>query len=287
MFRTSGLERLIAAGYSEGFVRWGERGGDGLTDWRRIRNIILREMGASPLSSGATGFMKRLHCSDLYLATACAQLATELASPGKLEARSERSRLAWKVFSTEYAKFIGELARLFAGHDLASHKLTNELLAFFLLPDDSGTNPIARYDGRSSLYTWLRVEVRRACNRIEQARSAPEAKGTEGRSDQPIPGTVGQVPGANALGPAPAAMVLRAFRQLAPKERLLLLWRHKNRLSVEEIAGLLGMDEPRTLQFLERAHLKLANKLRSIAGDIHGKGAKDIDIEEYIRSIVE
>jgi RNA polymerase sigma factor (sigma-70 family) len=283
MRQTSDLEMLIALAYSEGFSRFGDLRLDQQVYSSRIQNVIREHLGGSAQSSAITPFMLRLYASDLYLATACAQQAVILASAATLDLQVEYSRLAWKVFSATYKEFIGELARLFTGHDQSSPDLTNAALDYFLLPDDSGTSRISLYDGRSSLYTWLRVVVRQASDELLRSGSTAEIEGPEVKTKQPARANIEQFKTGNPGRSVFTEAVSASFYKLTPKERLLLLWHYKDELPMEKIATLLGMHELRTRRFLERTLVKLASEVRETLGDKHRLSANDI--EGFIREI--
>jgi len=231
-----------------------------------------------------------LNASELYLTTACANQAREFASSDQPNRHHELSRLAWKVFSSRYKGFIGELARLAFGHGGAPEDLTDRMLDYLLLPDGSRTSRISVYDGRSSLHTWLRVVIRSASVQMQD----PQPSGVTGTHasspDKPVPAKIGQLLVENSYGVRLADVLTAAFRELAPKERLILLWQHRDRLPQEKVAELFGMDRFRAQRFLERTRLKLDNKVVAILTK-HGMSTSSIrdsleDIAENFGDVI-
>jgi len=285
MGRTSDLDMLIALAYSEGVSRFGDLQLDPRAYASRIRSIIHAHLGRSPVFSAITQFMLTLYGSDLYLAMACSQQAARLAPSLRQDFQAEYSRRAWKIFCATYQEFIGELARLFTGSSQPSTGLTKASLDYFLLPDHSGTSRISFYDGRSSLYTWLRVMVRQAADELLHPTTAAEIRGADAKSSRQVRAGVEQFTAGGAEQIVLATVVAGAFHQLTPKERLLLLWRYKDGLPTERIAELLGVDASRIRPFLERTRLKLAGKVGEILGDTDRISPNDI--QRFIRDITD
>src|SRR5437588_10362325 len=109
MLLKSELEPIIAGGYSEGQVRFGDLGLPLPTYTDRVGSIVRKHLGQTPPTDHAISFVKALHSRDLYLATACAQ-----SSPGinrhQLEPeRPEHTSVAWKMLETTYKGLIWDL----------------------------------------------------------------------------------------------------------------------------------------------------------------------------------
>jgi DNA-directed RNA polymerase specialized sigma24 family protein len=98
-----------------------------------------------------------LHTSDYYLTAACA----------------EQYEAAWRKFYDEFRRFIHRVARFVSTSPDIAEEVAGWLLSNLCQPDRSGRMRIDRFDGRSSLATWLRVMIcHRAINERERRHNA-------------------------------------------------------------------------------------------------------------------
>src|ERR1700730_6095038 len=104
-------------------------------------------------------FAGRLYLRDLYLTCGCVN----------------QSEKAWKAFDVRYRRFITDLIRFCYRQGTDNEEIADSVLVSLCLPDRSGRQRIASYDGRSSLATSLRViVVNRAINDRNERRLASD-----------------------------------------------------------------------------------------------------------------
>src|SRR5215467_9364440 len=149
MVLTSNLELLIAHAYSEGRARFGDLELDAKTYADRIRSIIRKHLGLAPPEHAAIAFVKGLHGTDLYLATACAQESCAPEQAEKNHANEKPSSLAWKTLGATYQAFIHDLARLFFRQRFIAQDIADKILPNLFFLDSSGNSQTTSYDGRA------------------------------------------------------------------------------------------------------------------------------------------
>jgi RNA polymerase sigma-70 factor len=249
------LARLIATGYAEGRMTFGELELGLGTYAARIKAIVIKNLGPEASDDAIVRFAKNLHYKDLYLAIACAQEGIGLSN----HAHSGRgcSSAAWQVLETKYKVFINDLARFFSHYDSATDDIAENMAAELFLPDRSGNSRIMSYDGRSSLCTWLRVVVsNRAINKLR----SPDSRVKELSSDVPnkhVVDSVDQAMTANRYGRHLSDAISETCFHLTKSERLLLLWRYADGLPLGRIATLLGIHQSNVTRRLKHIYSKL------------------------------
>lgn len=280
------FESIVSTAYSDGRARFGDLGLHLPIFSERIRSIVQKHMGMSPLPGQELDFLKGLHGGDLYLATACAQHSPGMMNGGDEATDSENASSAWRVLEKTYKGFICDLVRFFYSTSFAAQDLADSILADLFLPDRSGTSRIASYDGRSSLSTWLRVVV---CNRaINARRCSATVKNTDIQAeipDGPALESIELTVLARRYGAALGDSLKSACSGLTPRERLILLWRYEDGLQLGQIARLLGIHQSNVTRQLERMQGKLRDEVVSILAQKHGLSRSAI--QECIQDIVE
>lgn len=280
------LEPLIAGAYSEGRARFGDLGLELETYASRVLSVTERYLGSLSSQEAATNFIKGLHGRDLYLATACAQESLGLVAGAPSPSPRQHEGRAWKTLELTYRTFISDLARFFFRSSFVAQDLADNILADLFFPDRTGTSRIVSYDGRSSLSTWLRVVV---CNQaINAKRRSSYSQSTEISTDIPdLPAwnTMDRVVRFNRYeGPLRDALAT-ACRTLAPRERLILLWRYQEGLQLGQIAELLGIHQSNVTRQLDRLKLRFRNQVIAILTAKHGLSGQAI--QECFKDLVE
>lgn len=217
--------------------------GVSLITWQtRIADIVGKCL-TDPGEGSSAAFVERLHTRDLYLATGCA----------------ERHETAWQRFETLYQRHIDDLVRCLAGNMLHAVDVGEGLLVDLFLPDTSGRSRIASYDGRSSLATWLHVIVShrvtnervRKWNAVERPGDIPEI------ADHTAPHDIETRLSVERYGPAIEDSLRRACLGLDRGEMLMLTWRYRRGLLLEDIARLLAVHPSTVCRRLERLQERL------------------------------
>jgi RNA polymerase sigma-70 factor len=187
-----------------------------------------------------------LYKNDLYLSAACA----------------EQKPSAWERFLSLYHDYIQAMARFVTQTQDMANDLAGNLPGHLFLPDRSGCSRMASYDGQVALATWLRVIMTR------QAINERECKASGHKSLDELPDLVDEMNlqrlESNARAAKYAAMVRPAFEAagaaLSERERLLILWKYKDGLSSQEIAGLLAVHPATICRQLQEVYRKLARE---------------------------
>src|SRR5947209_14782147 len=125
MLLNSKLELLISGAYSEGLARFGDLGLTLKSYSKRVTAITEKYLGSSPLDEDIFNFIKGLHGTDLYLATACAQ---ESLMPETNFSTQPRTGLAWKALEQRYRAYISDLARFFFRKSFVAQDLADNIL---------------------------------------------------------------------------------------------------------------------------------------------------------------
>jgi RNA polymerase sigma-70 factor (ECF subfamily) len=279
------LEAIIAKAYSEGRDRFGDLGLDLPIFAKRIDSIIRKYLGESPSMAAIIGFVKGLHCSDLYLASACALYSPGGPKPNAISSADETGSLAWKVFETTYKGYIRSLARFFHRGGFIADDVADNILADLFLPEHSGVSRIASYSGRSSLSTWLRVIVcNRAINALRSSHVTQNLEMPPDPADEVSLNTVELALRAQRYGPMLEDSFAAACQTLTPHQRLILLCRYEQGLQLGQIGRLLGIHQSNVTRQLERLQSRLRSEVIAILSSKHG--LSPLAIQECFSDIV-
>lgn len=234
-----------------------------------VWDIASKHLGLSSANSAIVDFTRRLHLCDLYLACGCV-----LNREG-----------AWKAFDTRYRRFISNLVRFCYRHGADNEEIADLVLVNLYFHDRSGRQRIASYDGRSSLATWLRVIViNRAINESNERKVVMEE-------------CVADIPDGRALASFDSALragrygkilcdsLEEALRQLAPAERLMLLWRYDQNMPLGDIADLMGIHQSNVTRRLVRIQARLRDSVIDILASQHQ--LSPAAIQECLADVVE
>jgi RNA polymerase sigma-70 factor len=232
--------------YAEAYAYHGDLDLNAKDFSRRLETILQKHLGPQPSASAATALFDRLYKNDLYLSAACAQ----------------QKQSAWERFLSLYRDYIQAIARFVTQTQDMANDLAGNLPGHLFLPDRSGCSRIASYDGQTALATWLRVIMTR------QAINERERKASGHESLDELPDLVDEMTlqriECDARAAKYAAMVRQVFEAaggaLSHHERLLILWKYREGLSSQEIAGLLAIHPSTVCRQLQEVYRKLARE---------------------------
>lgn len=199
-------------------------------------------------------FARALHLDDLYLATACVQ----------------QDETAWAECGREHFEFMRDFAGRFLPRD-AAREVTDMVIA-----DLWQRGKLARYEGRSTLRTWLGAVT---------AHAALNAAKTQGRShdaqNPPGPRPLDRVdalrrPEQKEAARLLSAMVQDAVSSLSDEDRLLLLFHYEQELSLDRIGALLHTSKATLSRRLKRIREQLRQTLEGLARERYGSTTSDV-----------
>jgi len=198
----------------------------------------------------AESHVRRLSLDDLYLAAACA--------------RGEEA--AWEECLARHGAFMRDFARRFL-REPAAGDVADQVVA-----DLWQRGKMARYQGRSTLRTWLGSIVAHAALNAMKAgrRTVPLEPGEDGQL-RASPAVVDGV-----LGPERALLqdlVKEAMAALAPENKLLLLLHYEQGLTLDEIAGVCGGSKAALSRKLQRTRDELRSAIDSLSRRAGGSSA--------------
>lgn len=209
---------------------------------------VRREMRIADAARGGKAFGAGAPPEDVFLAIACAEGVAG----------------AWESFGREYAPRLRGLLRKHRAGDAEADDLVSDLAGYLCQParDVEGVTRIGAYDGSSSLFSWLAVIVLRdARHRRIRIAAAPQS-GTaladvSTRRGGPAHSTISQ-----EMARRFQAAIASAWESLTPRERLAVLFKHRDGLRGCDIARLLGVGEPRVTRLLEAGLDRLRDAIR-------------------------
>jgi RNA polymerase sigma-70 factor (ECF subfamily) len=194
----------------------------------------------------------RLTLDDLYLATACA----------------EGDEAAWAECAKAHFAFIRDFARKFLA-DAAARDLADQVIA-----DLWQRRKIGRYEGRSTLRTWIGTVVANA------AVNASRSPRTVGLRSTPPPDAVAARPHAApvrledaAAERDLAALVAQSVGALAPDDKVLLQLYYEQGLTLDEMEGPLRMSKATLSRRLKRVREQLRESIDRLARGSFGVSA--------------
>jgi len=208
-----------------------------------VWNITLKHLhqleGSGELL--AIEFAKKLYLCDLYLTCGCVSDCEK----------------AWKTLDSRFRKFVTDLVRHCYRPGTDIEEIADAVLVSLYLPDRSGRQRIASYDGRSSLATWLRVIViNRAINQRTSQRILSQEDITEVPDSRALV-SLESVLRARRYQKALTDSLTAALQQLTTRDRLMLLWRYEENMPLGEMAKLLGIHQSNVTRQLIRLQTRL------------------------------
>jgi RNA polymerase sigma factor (sigma-70 family) len=225
----------------------------------------LLQSGVATTDAKIAAALHRAAGADVYLTVAC----------------DESIAGAWEVFTRRFVPRLRGLARKRGASATEADDLAHQLPAELAqAPTNRETRTrLGRYDGSSSLLSWLTVICLRRLVDLRRARAVR-------------PAAVGAVPDRAALGRradpsrrAAEAEEVKRFRtllasawgELSRQESLALLWKHRDGLRQTQIAALLGVGPPRVSRIVKRAIDKLRERV--------GNGDSDSSWPTLLRAV--
>jgi RNA polymerase sigma-70 factor (ECF subfamily) len=205
--------------------------------------------GHDPLS-----YARPLSLDDLYLAQACV-------------GHDER---AWAECSRQHFDFLRDFARRFlSGSDAID--VTDQVIA-----DLWERRKLDRYQGRSSLRTWLGAVV---------AHAALQARKTLRRQEGLFDGSASKVVRLAGYGTPPednqtarllTGLAAEALEQLAPDDKLLLLLHYEQDLSLDQIGTIVGASKATLSRRLKRLRESVHATIERLARERYRSSAADV-----------
>jgi RNA polymerase sigma-70 factor, ECF subfamily len=182
---------------------------------------------------------------DLYLATAC----------------SRGDEAAWRECEARYFEYIRRFTRRFVNERAAVD------VADAVIADLWQRSRLAQYNGRSSLLTWLGAVA---------AHAAINAGKTEDRRATLAPDAMEQLSRGAAGSRSDSAedveshrvftgLINRALAGLDPEEKLLLLMYYEQRLTLDQMEGVLGASKATLSRRLDRLRKRIRESIETTA----------------------
>jgi RNA polymerase sigma-70 factor, ECF subfamily len=221
-----------------------------------IDAFVTHLLGGAGLASATDPmeFARTLHLDDLYLATACVQ----------------QDEAAWAECSREHFEFMRDFAGRFLPRDSA-REVTDTVIA-----DLWQRGKLARYEGRSSLRTWLgAVTAHAALNAAKTQARSPDGANPPGPRPLDRPTTIRR-PEQKEAAQLLSAMVQEAVSSLNDEDRLLLLFHYEQELSLDRIGALLHTSKATLSRRLKRIREQLRQTLEGLTRERYGSTTADV-----------
>jgi RNA polymerase sigma-70 factor (ECF subfamily) len=218
------------------------------SDTAAFAERLLRLAGAAGCDTddGHLSNVRRLSLDDLYLATAC----------------SLGDERAWEELADRHRGFMRAFARRFLREPDATD-----------LADLWQRGKIARYEGRSTLRTWLGAVVAHAALNAGKARRRAAALGGAEtpavRPAAPLPAE----PAASEAGSLLARLAAEAIGGLPADEKLLLYLYYEQGLTLAQMAVALRASKAALSRRLSRTRSRLRREIESLARRSAGASA--------------
>lgn len=205
--------------------------------------LLLERFSRGPAEPDPGGRASRLCLNDLYLAVACSHGDDE----------------AWREFRERYFEYIRAFTKRFV-HGRAAADVADDVIA-----DLWQRGRLAQFDGRSTLRTWLgAVAAHAAINagKVERRVAAlePEAMAQASRG-APSVDTIEDREAHRVF----AGLVGHALAELGPEEKLLLLLYYEQKLTLDQMEGVLGASKATLSRRLDRLRQALRHSIETAA----------------------
>jgi RNA polymerase sigma-70 factor, ECF subfamily len=221
----------------------------------RVRFAVDADAFAGRLLAVAAP-LERLSLDDLYLATAC----------------SRGEEAAWEECATRHFGFMRDFARRYLREPAASD------LADQVIADLWQRGKIARFDGRSTLRTWLGAVVAHAAlNALKTSRRAVSLESEEFESwrrrqrQDVTPGA-----GDEETGDLLRRLVGEALRSMPAEDKLLMLLHYEQGLTLDQIGVVLGGSKSTLSRRLKRTCAALRAAVDALARERFGGSADSL-----------
>jgi len=194
--------------------------------------------------------VRRLSLDDLYLATAC----------------SLGDEKAWEELAARHVGFIRDFARRFLG-EADAQDLAGQIVA-----DLWQQRKLARYEGRSTLRTWLGAVVAHAALNAVKAARRTAALGRDELRRGSLEAPPAE-PATRETGSLLAQLVAEAIGSLPSEQKVLLYLYYEQRLTLDEMAVALRISKGGLSRRLTRIRSWLRTAIESLANRSAGASA--------------
>ena len=208
-------------------------------------DAVIERIPARVPAGDRVSYATQLSLDDLYLATAC----------------THGDEAAWRECESRYFDYIRRFTRRFVNERAAAD------VADAVIADLWQRQRLAQYNGRSSLITWLgAVAAHSAINagKIEDRMAPLDPDAVEQLSRGPAgsqPDTAEDVESHRVF----AGLIHRALGQLDPEEKLLLLLYYEQRLTLDQMEGVLGASKATLSRRLDRVRKRIRESIETTA----------------------
>lgn len=199
--------------------------------------LLLERAAAKQPHRDPVEYAVRLCLDDLYLATACCRGEDE----------------AWHECRERYFTYIRDFAKRFV-HERAAADVADQVIA-----DLWQRGRLAKYDGRSTLRTWLGAVVSNAAinaGKVERRMTTFDPKMMERASET---GAAEDDETRRVF----ATLVERAIGELEPESKLLLLLYYEQGLTLTQMEGVLGASKATLSRRLDRLRRGLRDSIEA------------------------
>ncbi|CAN5633147.1 hypothetical protein BH24ACI3_BH24ACI3_10320 [soil metagenome] len=267
---------------------------------KSLNRFVDTSSDDSPSSDSIRDFLEQLQCDDLFLALACAN-------------GNER---AWWEFDQQHRAYMERVARHLAKTELDAQEVIDTVYVELYgtrVVDGERVSKFSTYSGRGSLRGWLRtviwhslVDLHRASHDEISLDEMTENLGEGGAqanfAEQPSGGEdemIAQIT-QDRYRKATVTAIDKAFRELEPHEKLLLLYYHVDNLKLREIAKLVENEdsplrgwfqrrsatrdlggrthESTVMRWLEKSYSRILELFLADLKGAHSMSQKEIDI---------
>jgi RNA polymerase sigma-70 factor (ECF subfamily) len=223
---------------------------------------LVRVMAAHARGDVAA-YLGRCRSSDLALALRCAA----------------GDSLAIAAFERGHRAMLDGVIRRFVSTDHSADDLRQILYSRLLVGEGARPPKIADYQGQGFLENWLRVTAVRTFldlrKRKDRARESPAE--ADDVLALPSPGDLALDHLKDEYRPIVAAALLAAARALPPGERMLLRQHMSAGMTIDQLAGVLGVHRATVARRIERARGALLDGVRAALAERLGLPPGDVD----------
>jgi RNA polymerase sigma-70 factor len=203
-------------------------------------DLVLGRAHAHQPDGDPRDYVARLCLDELYLAVAC----------------SRGEEAAWRECRERFFAYIRDFAKRFV-HERAAADVADQVIA-----DLWQRGRIAKYDGRSTLRTWLGAVVAHAAINAGKAERRMIAFEPPMMERPPAPAdAIEDVETRRAF----AALVAQAIAGLEPEGKLLLLLYYEQGLTLDQMEGVVGVSKATLSRRLDRLRRGLREAIETSA----------------------
>ena len=265
------LSRLVIEAHDKAVAFHGNLNSDLTGFLTRVNTVIEKHLGHNANDGEAVNLCKKLYLTDLYLTHSC----------------SGGNERAWQRFYDLYIGYIRDVARFFCQIGAGAQELADSIAGHVFLPDAAGNSRISNYDGRTSLYTWLRVIIKnRASDERElKSNNHQRLEGLPERADYASFRNVEVAAQTSKYERVISSALELVVESLTKHERTLLALRYIDSRSAIEIAKSYGVHPSTVSRQLSSIQMKVRDQVISILAS--NFLLANLAIEECLTEIVE